>query len=96
MSQLRERLPRGTRWLSRSRGVIYSFVPIALGALYASLDDIKHPPLALKIFFVAGAVFALLAYGTLAIVGIYIAKDWLWLRRDDWRKSRERVQRQAP
>lgn len=52
-------------------------------------NNLKHRPLALKVFDIAYGVVALLSIVFWGIWGALSARDWLWLRRDDWRKSRQ-------
>jgi hypothetical protein len=89
MARFRERWPRTAHSLETGRGVIYWGVLIVLGGLLATSNHIKHPPLALTIFRVALGLVSLLCFAALAVAGFYIAKDWLWCRRDDLRKWRQ-------
>jgi hypothetical protein len=51
-------------------------------------SEIKHPSTPLRILALVWAVLTLVGLLALGVDAAKVARDWLWLRREDWRDWR--------
>jgi cell division protein FtsW (lipid II flippase) len=63
------------------------------GALAAAYTEIKHPSTPLRIVALACALLLLVRLLAFGVDAAKVVRDWLWLRREDWRDWRRRQTR---
>jgi hypothetical protein len=81
----------GTRSAKRAGAL----AAILIGVAYGLLGPVhfKHASTPLKVLVLVFGVLELMGLLALVVDGAKVVRDWLWLRRQDWRDWRGRHQR---